>query len=169
MTAPQSLDQFCSWLKVTKLSVTVQTIEWIVPAVQTVHILAIAAVVSSALALSLHSLGLAGRDRTARQVAHRFLPVIWWALPVLLGTGLVLIVAEPARALENPVFWIKMGLLLTALAVTTVHQAPVKAQETFWEASSGRRLTTKILALTSFVLWVGVIFAGRWIAYVEAL
>ena len=169
MTAPHSLDQFCSWLKVTKLSVTVQTIEWIVPAVQTVHILAIAAVVSSALAISLRSLGLAGRDRTSGEVARRFLPVIWRALPVLLGTGLVLIVAEPARALENPVFWIKMALLVAAMAVTIAHQAPLRAQESFWDASGGRRLATKILALTSIVLWVSVIFAGRWIAYVEAL
>ena len=61
---PPWLDQLCSWLKVTRLSVTVQTLEWVVPAVQTVHILAIAADVASSLAIALRALDSVGVDQS---------------------------------------------------------------------------------------------------------
>ena len=43
-----SLDDFCVWLEQTPLSQTIQITGWIVPALQTIHILAIAAVALSA-------------------------------------------------------------------------------------------------------------------------
>jgi hypothetical protein len=168
MPAPASLDAFCAWLKETPLSVTLQSVEWVVPAVQTVHILAIAAVAGAALAVAFRSLGLSARDRTTSAVAAQFLPVVWGALPVLLATGLVLIVAEPARALENPVFWTKMTLLGTAIVVTAVYHLPLRRDAAFWDGSVTRKRATKVLAITSLLLWTGIIFAGRWIAYVDA-
>jgi hypothetical protein len=168
MPASASLDAFCTWLKDTSFSVTLQSVEWIVPAVQTVHILAIGAVAGAALAVAFRSLGLSGRDRTTSAVAAQFLPVVWGALPVLLATGLVLIVAEPARALENPVFWTKMSLLGTAMVVTAVYHLPLRRDPTFWDGSLTRKRATKVLAIASLLLWTGIIFAGRWIAYVDA-
>ena len=43
----QAIDNFCSWLDQTPLSQAIQSTPWVIPAVQTVHILAIAAVMSS--------------------------------------------------------------------------------------------------------------------------
>ena len=51
---PQWLTGFCSWLQQTAFSQMLQNVEWIVPAVQTIHILAIGAVISSALIINLH-------------------------------------------------------------------------------------------------------------------
>ena len=130
----KALLDFCSWLEQTPFSVAIQSTSWIVPAVQTVHILAIAAVMSSALMIALRG-------------ESRFRPVIWWALPVLLATGVVMIVGEPARSLANPVFQIKMLLLLGAITVTVAL----------------RKLPAA--GVVSLALWVGIVFAGRWIAY----
>jgi hypothetical protein len=129
-----ALDRFCAWLEQTPLSQAIQGAGWVVPAVQTIHILAIAAVISSALMLAL-------------RLDARFRQVIWWALPVLAATGLVMIVGEPVRSLENPVFQLKMALLVSAIVVTLL---PYK---------------NRITAITSLSLWVGIVFAGRWIAY----
>jgi len=40
---------FCDWLAASSPSQTIQTVSWIIPAVQTVHILCVAAVMSSVL------------------------------------------------------------------------------------------------------------------------
>ncbi len=162
-----SLDSFCTWLAATPLSQTVQTVEWIIPAVQTVHILAVAAVMTSVLMIDLRLLGLGARDQTVAAVTRRFWPFVWWPLPVLLATGATLIVAEPARALENPVFILKMGLLLAAAGVTLACEIPLRRNGAFWELSAGRRRAARLIASTSLPLWVAVIFAGRWIAYVQ--
>ena len=162
-----SLDTFCTWLAATPLSQTIQTVEWIIPAVQTVHILAVAAVMSSVLMIDLRLLGLGSRDQSVAAVMRRFLPFIWWPLPILLATGATLIIAEPARALENPVFILKMGLLLAAAGITLACQVPLRSDGAFWELSAGRRLSARLIASLSLPLWVGIIFAGRWIAYVQ--
>ena len=167
MMGLHSLDGFCNWLGATSTSQTLQTVGWIIPAVQTVHILAVAAVVSSALILDLRLLGLRGIDQPLAAVARRFLPFIWWPLPVLLVSGALLITAEPARSLENPVFILKMGLLLAAASVTLACQLPLRRNPGFWDLSVARKRTVRLIAVASMPLWVAVIFAGRWIAYVQ--
>jgi len=144
----QALDKFCSWLEQTPLSQTIQSTSWVVPTVQTIHILAIAAVMSSVLMLDLRLLGVVGTDQPLARVTSRFRPVIWWTLPILLATGAVMIIGEPARSLANSVFQLKMLLLLAAIGVTAAfHQGP------------------RIVAVLSLALWIGIVFAGRWIAY----
>jgi len=159
------LGHFCSWLEQTPLSLAIQGAGWVVPTVQTIHILAIAAVVSSALMINLRLLGVAGRDQPLARVSARFRPVIWWALPVLLATGTVMIIGEPARSLANPVFQLKMTLLIGVIIVMVVYQLPLKRNPSFWEASGGRRQSAQAIALLSLALWTGIVFAGRWIAY----
>ncbi len=168
MTAPEHLDHFCEWLKVTPLANALSSAEWVVPAVQTVHILAIGAVVGSGLILTLRALGLIAPDQTLATVNLRSLRVIWWSLPILLVTGLLMITAEPARSLENPAFALKMALLLTSIAVNLGYQVPLKRNPDFWELSAGRRRVGRLIALVTLGLWVGVVFSGRWIAYVQA-
>jgi hypothetical protein len=165
--ATQSLQIFCNWLASTALSQKIQTAEWIIPATQCVHIVAVAAVVTSALMLDLRLFGVRWQNQTLAYVTHRFAPVIWWALPVLLASGAVLIIAEPARALRNPVFLLKMALLLGAVLTTLACQLPLRKNAGFWELSRGRRRAAQILAAISLPFWVGIVFAGRWIAYVQ--
>jgi hypothetical protein len=165
--ATQSLDSFCNWLAATSVSQTIQTVGWIIPAVQTVHILAVAAVVTAALMIDLRLLGVHAKEQSVAGVAKRFLPFIWWPLPVLLATGAILITAEPARALENPVFILKMGLLLVAAGITLACQVPLRRDKAFWELSAGRKRAAQLIASLSIPLWIAIICAGRWIAYVQ--
>jgi hypothetical protein len=162
-----TLDRFCRWLQATDLSQTIQNVDWIVPAVQTLHILAIAAVLSSALMLALRLLGVAARDQASAAIATRYLPVIWGTLIVLLLTGAILIIGEPARALENPVFILKMTLLAAALSVIGAYQIPLRTNPDFWERSIVRSISVKLIAILSLGLWIGIVCAGRWIAYVQ--
>ncbi len=161
-----SLDYFCAWIEQTSLSQAIQVTSWSVPTVQTVHILAIAAVMASVLMLNLRLLGLVGRDRPLAEVSARIRPVIWWTLPILLVSGAILIIGEPVRSLENPVFQLKMTLLAAVIIVTLAYQAPLNRDGNFWDATSGRRGAIKLIALVSLALWVGIVCAGRWIAYI---
>ena len=147
------------------MSQTIQTVNWIVPAVQTVHILAIAAVMGSALMINLRLVGILGRGEPLPRYSARFLPVIWWTLPILLASGLVMIIGEPVRSLQSPIFQLKMCLVIAAIAITLGYQIPLGKNPSFWELSSGRRAASWILAGVSLAIWVGIVFAGRWIAY----
>jgi hypothetical protein len=158
------MHSFCDWLANTSVSLTIQTVVWIIPTVQSVHILAIAVVMSSALMLEVRMLGFGAATRSMAEVAERFLPWIWSAVVVLLASGAILILGEPGRELMSQVFWLKMSLLIGALVLTAAVHYGLKRSATFWEQ---RRIGSRVMAGISLLLWVAILTAGRWIAYAE--
>ena len=143
------------------MSQFIQKTLWIIPVIQILHILAIAAIIGSVLVINTRLLKFRTPAIDSLQFANRLLPVIWWAIPVLLATGTVMIIAEPGRSLTNPVFQIKVGLICLALLHTLfvgsqIHRAQI----------GSLALPRSVLTVwPSFALWIGIVFAGRWIAY----
>ena len=162
-----SVHQFCVWLASTPASNKIQDVSWIIPLTQTVHIACIALLIGSVAMLDLRMFGIAGRSDSIAMTAKRLLPWIWWPLPVFLVTGLILIVAEPSRELENPTFINKMILLAAAVVVTGALQATLRRDPGFWEASPARTYWARFLALVSLTLFIAIVFAGRLIAYTD--
>jgi len=162
---PQALLKFCAWIETTPLSQAIQTHSWVVPTVQTIHILGIAAVMAAVLMIDLRLIGVF-REQPLPRVSRRFRPVIWWTLPILLLTGIIMITGEPGRSLANPVFQLKMALLVSAIIVTLAYQAPLRRNASYWDCGGHRQLA-RLVALLSLLLWIGIVFAGRWIAYFD--
>ena len=158
------IKEFCTWLAATPLSQRIQDTFWVIPTVQIVHIVSIAIVMTSMAMLDLRLVGVAGRRQSLFDMAGRFLPWVWTALVVLLCSGTILIIGEPGRDLLNTVFWIKMSLLATALVLTLTFQHMLRRSKTFWDRN---RTAAVLLGSVSLVIWMGIIGAGRWIAYVE--
>jgi hypothetical protein len=63
---------------------------------------------------------------------------------------------------------LKMCLLLLAAGVTLVCQLPLRRDSGYWEKSQSRRRTVRLIGLLSLPLWIAILFAGRWIAYVQS-
>ncbi len=159
----KSLNVFCVWLDQTPLSQAIQANGWVVPTVQSIHILAIAMVAASVLMIDLRLVGVFSADQPLKTVAARFLPFVWWPLLILFITGAIMIIGEPPRSLKNPAFQLKMLLLIGVLIVTGIFQIMLRTSPAFAGASrSGAGVT---IAVVSMLLWTSIIFAGRWIAY----
>ena len=159
--------KFCDWLSLTPISLLFQTVEWIIPAVQSVHILAISIVMSSVIMVDLRLMGLMGHSQSISAMTRRFIPWVWWSLVVLLISGIVLITAEPRRDLLNPVFQAKIVLIICAIVVTAVFQEVVRRNMEFWDLSPSRRAGALATAIVSLLIWSAIVGCGRWIAYVE--
>ena len=160
----RTLNDFCAWLDGTALSQIIQSQAWIVPTVQSIHILAFALVVASALMINLRLTGIFARDQSLDRISARFLPFIWWPMLVLLATGAIMIIGEPARALKNPVFQVKVLLVIAAVIVTCIFQR-MRRNPALGDPTHGPRAAPRVIAAISMALWVSIIFAGRWIAY----
>ncbi len=158
------IQAFCNWLSNTALSMVIQNTSWIIPTVQTVHILAISIVMASILMLDLRLLGAFARTQSVVAMSERFVPWVWVAVLVLAASGALLIVGEPGRELQSQVFWVKMALLVGALAVTAVFRRAARRTPGFWEQHRGAAYA---VAVTSLALWTAIVAAGRWIAYWE--
>src|ERR1700733_16197670 len=139
MVDAATLSDVSKWLAATSLSHTIQTTGWIIPALQTVHILCVAVLFSAAVLVDLRVWRLFLRDLPLRDVGRRFLPLIWPVVLILLVTGGLLIIGEPRRSLLNATFYIKMGVLAFALVITGLLQWSLTAPG-FWERDVTRRL-----------------------------
>ena len=134
------------------------------PVVQAIHIFAVAIVMGTVVFLNLRILGIAVPSQVPAEMANRLLPWLWWMLPVLLMTGSVFVVARPGRYFLNLIFGIKM----TALAAALVLALGVRFGH-WLEDRESFGWPLKVQALVSTALWVLVMLAGRWIAYVDYL
>jgi hypothetical protein len=153
---PMTVQAFCDWLSNTPVSLKIQTILWIIPAVQTVHILCVSLVLSSMAMLDLRLMGLAARRQPVSRMIGRFVPWVWRGLAVLATTGAILITGEPERELLNPV-------LATVIVITLIVQRLSRKNDTYWET---RKVAARLAGFVSLLLWIGIVSAGRWIAYV---
>jgi len=167
MTIDILLRDLSKWLAATPLSHTIQTSGWVIPALQTVHILCVAVLFSSAMLVDLRFFRVLQRDVPLADVARRFLPTIWPVLLILLLTGSLLIIGEPRRSLLNNTFSVKMGLLAVAVLLTLALQWPLRARPGFWERDRRRLIAGQLAATVSILIWCGILFAGRWIAYTQ--
>ncbi len=160
------MNDFAVWLSTTRPSVFLQTHEaWMIPVIQSLHIVGIGLAVGSALMMTLRVLGWAGTDQTVLATQGRFGPWLTGALCLLLVSGGLLIVAEPVRELVTLSFWVKMVFVaeLTALAVS--FQKSVRAQEQRWEQTLESRPGVRLAAILVFVILGCIILLGRLIAY----
>ena len=163
-----ALSEFSKWLAATPLSHIIQTTKWVIPALQTIHILSVAVVFSSAVLVDLRLWRLLNRDVPLPEMARRFLPTIWPVLLVLLITGSLLIIGEPKRSLLNSAFYLKMALLAVAIVLTAWLQWSLSSSPNFWDKDRVRRMAGQLAATLSILVWCGILFAGRWIAYTQA-
>ena len=160
----ETLTAVSTWLASTGLTTWLASQVWVVPTLQSIHILAIGIILASLAMLDLRLAGFIGREQSMRDMTLRFYPWIWGALSVLVITGILQIMAEPARELLNWVFWTKMGLIVTAVLFT----APVKRlleDRRFRDLPLRKQRIVRTCGLVSLALWVLVVTCGRWIAY----
>jgi len=160
------IPEFCEWLSHTSASQVISTVTWIIPAVQTVHIIAVTFVMAPMMMFDLRMMGVSGRRQSIAAVANRFIPPIWIALVVLLLTGIILTIGEPARELTSNAFRLKMVLVASVSLITYFVHRKIKGDACFWEMRSG---SAKLVAGVSLLMWLTILSAGRWIAYLDHL
>jgi hypothetical protein len=161
-----TIQEFSNWLAGTALSQAFADTSWFVPAVQSVHILCIAAVVSTLVLLDVRLLQLTTKGPPLAEMARRFLPWTWTALVILLLTGTLLTITEPPRELMNQAFRLKMLLVLILASLTFVFQGALGKEPGYWSATPARRVLGGAIAVVSLVLTVFIVVLGRLIAYV---
>jgi hypothetical protein len=160
------IQEFCDWLSMTGLSVAFQSANWFVPLVQTVHIICIAILLTSLYVISFRLVGLTRGGLSLAALSAKSTPWIWTALAVLLVTGILLTITEPARELLNWVFRVKMLMVLALTGILLLVQARTRRNPDYWSESPMRRRAARAIGVLAIIVGAGIVTAGRWIAYV---
>jgi hypothetical protein len=158
------LAAFSVYLGDSRLNAVVGQNSWVTPITESVHILAICTAFGAAMMINLRVLGVAGRRQTMLQVEERFAPWISWSLLVLVITGVIIVIAEPAREMLSGWFWTKMGLIVVVALANFWFQNSVRHHAAIWEP--GHETTAlRIGAGALIALWCVIMIFGRLIAY----
>ena len=156
---------FAEWLQATPLSVAIQSTLWVTPLLQTVHIVMIGIVFVSMLNVALRVLGRIRADEPLPAVWRRFAPWFWSALAVMAATGLVLAISEPIRQVTALSFWLKMSLLAIGVVSALSFGRAIAGAVAAGAANPTPSGRARVLAVATILLWIAIMFLGRWIAY----
>jgi hypothetical protein len=137
---------------------------WAYPAVEAVHILALAIVVGSIVIVDLRLLGLS-REISVSRLSRHALPFTIGAFVVAMFTGILMFTAHAEDFLTNRVFAIKMGLILLAgVNAAVLHSGPWRTIAQ-WDTGALPPASVRFQAALSIAIWISVIACGRLLAY----
>jgi hypothetical protein len=150
----QYFDQ--SWL-----GTVVADSSWLFPALEAVHIVALALLFGAILLLNLRLLGLALNNKPAARLARELAPWVFCSLIIILASGLPLFASEAMKAYFSVPFQVKMIFLFAAIIFHyTIHSHVTKTDD-----SQVSHTWSKVAAIVSIVLWFGVGIGGRAIGF----
>ncbi len=157
---------FCRWIEQTPLGAGVRQSLWLFPAIETLHLLGMSALVATIAALNLRLLGCAMRRTPVSQLTHRLLPWAWCGFAVQVVTGGLLFSSEAVRMVANPAFRLKMLLIATAGLHALVFHLAARRRMPSWDERKTLPVAARIAGLVSILIWIGVVAAGRWIGFI---
>jgi len=136
------------------------------PFILFLHTLGLGIVVGVNVAINVWALGFA--RRTPIGPLQQLMPVMWIGFAINAVSGILLLVAYPAKALTNPIFYIKLGLIAAAMVLLTW-----LGRQVFAGADPGRvfvpDIRVKGAAAVTLALWAGTIGTGRFLAYTHSV
>ena len=155
----------CEWLQGLSWASGVKHSAWQFPLIESIHSLAISAMIWPTALLDLRLLGVMMRKRRVSQVAAQFLPWVWTGFVVMILSGAVLFCSEAVKCYNSPFFRIKVVLLgVAGLNALVFHKTVFHSVET-WDQDAPTPWRAKLAGGCSLVVWIGVVAMGRALAY----
>ena len=159
------MDAFGAWLETTRLSHYVTGHSWVWPTCETLHFIGLALLFGNVGLLDLRLLGVAKRLPVAP--LGRF--IRWGVLGFVINlvTGALFFIGTPSQYLGNIAFQLKLLLIVLAgVNLVVFYVTGVGRQVEALGAGDDAPAAAKVIAATSLVLWVGVMFFGRMLPFI---
>jgi hypothetical protein len=150
------------WLKYSAIGQFVRDSPWAFPALQSLHFVGMALLVGAVAVMDLRVLGVA--SSLPIHSLRRLVPLALLGFAINLVSGALFFAHDPYQYFFNPSFRLKVLLILTAglNAWWFQHSLFSNADSATPQHASP---PAKLGAVLSLLLWVGVISAGRFIAF----
>lgn len=144
------------------VAVFLRSSQYVYPLVNAAHILGFALLVGTIAALDARILGFA-RGIRLDEASRLLLPFTIGGLLLAIVTGAALFSVKPEEYAANPVFLVKLGLIVLAVA----NALSLRVRPAWRAALAGGTVTpgVRVTAVLSLCLWVAVLVAGRLIAF----
>jgi hypothetical protein len=158
------MNQMFQCLEDTSLAVAIRKSIWMYPALEILHIAGIIILIGPAFMFDLRLLGFS-KNISILSLANFLLTWSKRGLVLVIPSGLFLFITNATTLGYDPVFWVKMLLLVIAGINALVFHRLNFVQAVTLNESSATLARAKTSAIISIITWLAVIICGRLLAY----
>ena len=137
------------------------------PIVEAVHVMAIATVFGTIFIVDLRLLGLTNVQRAFTRMHHEMLRWTWAAFGIAVVTGVLLFMVNAITYYNNTAFRLKLVAMLLAGVNMVVFENITGKSVATWDKGVSPPTAARVAGALSILLWVAVIFFGRWIGFTK--
>jgi len=135
------------------------------PWIEAIHVVAIVLVVGVIAVVDLRLIGVSAHDKSIRRLTQEVLPITWAAFAVAVISGFLMFASNALTYAENIPFRLKLVLLLLAgLNMAFFHMVTHRGIAG-WDQADRTPAMARVAGYTSLILWISIVFAGRWIGF----
>jgi hypothetical protein len=160
----QSITALLEWLQALPLAVFIHKTPWAFTTIEVAHVFAVSLVIGTIAIVDLRLLGLVSTKRPFAELSRQVLPFTWAAFVVAVIAGLLLFISRATEYFVNPVFWIKMVLIVLAGINMMIFEFKTVRGVQAWNLGLPPP-PARLAGGISIACWVLVLFLGRLIAF----
>ena len=162
MNFPAWYQNFLAWLETTAIADAIRTTPWMYPTFESLHYIGLALLVGGILLIDLRTLGVA-RALPLRSMIG-LLPWVWIGFLINVFTGSLLFIYGATSFGMRPPFLLKMSFMVLAGINALLFDRATRRGD--WVDRDDPPGSVRLFATLSLLLWVCVVTAGRFMAYI---
>ena len=138
---------------------------YLFPFIEAFHVIGLTMVFGTIAIVDLRLLGFASRRRPCSRVVLDTMKWTWAAFGLTVTTGLLMFITNADVYYHNPFFRLKMAMLALAGLNVLMFELTAKRSIQHWDNAKSAPAAGRTAAALSLVLWIAVIFMGRWVGF----
>jgi hypothetical protein len=138
---------------------------YLFPFIEAAHVIGLTMVFGTIAMIDLRLLGIASTGRPFSRMASDIMRWTWAAFALTVTTGLLMFVTNAGVYYHNLFFRAKMVMLACAGVNILIFELTAVRSIHRWDKDAAAPRAGKTAAMVSLVVWIGVIFLGRWVGF----
>jgi hypothetical protein len=157
--------ELLAWLEASSVAARIRDSLYLFPLIESSHVIGLSMVFGTILIIDLRLLGIASTRRPFSRIASDVMKWTWAFFALTVATGLLMFITNADVYYHNFFFRSKMTLLALAGINMLVFEFTAARKVDRWDKDTAARLAGRTVAAVSLVLWISIIFLGRWIGF----
>src|SRR5213594_2622184 len=159
------LNGFLALLESSKLATGIRDSLYLFPLIESLHVLGLTLVFGTIVIVDLRLLGIASIHRPFTRIASDIMKWTWAAFVWTATTGFLMFMTNANVYYHNFFFRTKIALLALAGMNMLIFEFTTGRTVHRWDKDAAAPLAGKTAAALSLLLWISIIFMGRWIGF----
>jgi hypothetical protein len=152
-------------LEASRLAGAIRDSLFLFPLIESFHVIGLTLVFGTIVIIDLRLLGIASARRPFSRIASDVLRWTWLAFALTAATGVLMFITNAGVYYHNAYFRSKMALLALSGINMLMFELTAARSVHRWDTDARAPLAGRTVAAFSLILWIGIIFAGRWIGF----